>query len=396
MSKPLLHPDLSAGVHELRGALTDLLGDVGADVRRPQELARRLSLDKSLAWKLSRIVSAGDPQDALQYLPGDAALAIVVRAVQDAGGSKSLRRRAEGAISRFREAVLQHLGDRSTLDLVVDGMPTEGGERLLASRKLAFRGNSGIWGVQAKARFSTIFLAPNPDRHEMIDTVLVSGWVDFRRLREDARWVLFRLQSFTTHGEIPRDEPVDPLADPAGPMLMADFCSASLPEIHASHESGTTVHELGNSTIGNSGSFTCVFGSISRAIGSRYAKADTDEGVFRTHVSAPVENLQFDMLVHRDCAFALNQTVRTVGALSIEPTELMDRDTLPIHVSRAELGREPPVVQSGLYARYGELTDRVFSRMGWDRREFVGLRYEITYPPFPSTVVVSFPLERQS
>ncbi len=399
MTKPsMLHPDLSAGVHELRGALTDLLGDVGADARRPQELARRLSLDKSLAWKLSRIVGAGDPQNALQYIPGDAALGIVMRAVHDAGGGEALRVRAERAIKNFQSAVLRHLGDRPTLDLVVDGLPNEAGERLSASRKLAFRGNSGIWGVQAKARLQTVVLAPNHDNPGMMDCGVVGGWIDFRRIRGDARWVLFRRHSLKEpDAPGPQVEPIDPPAEPGSPaLIMSDFCSAGLPAIHTVAEGGFELDELGASTIGNSGAFTLFFGSITTNIGPRKAERPDDVGSFRVSISAPVECLQFDMLVHRDCSFALQQKIGTYGGFATGPEPMAERDALPIHADRSDLGREPPAVQTPLFSRYVQLTQRIFTRMGRDRSEFVGIRYGIEFPPFPATVVVTFPLEKQA
>jgi len=388
-----LHPDLSAGVHELRGALTDLLGDVGADVRRPQELARKLSLDKSLAWKLSRIVAAGDPQNALQYMPGDAALGIVLKAVYEAGGAEAMRRRAEGAIKNFQAAVLRHLGDRPTLDLVVDALPSEGGDRLSVSRKLAFRGNSGIWGVQAKARMHTVILAPNREQPDMIDSGQVGGWVDFRRIRGDSRWVLFRRQILKADADERAILLIDPAADPNGPPLIRDFCSQGLPEIHTVSERGIQLDELGASTIGNSGAFTCFYGTVTLALGSRWGDVPSDRGQFRVSISAPVETLQFDMLVHRDCPFALQQRIDTYGGFASGPEPMADRDLLPIHADRSDLGSQPPAVQTPIFSRYVELTDRVFKRMGRDRNEFTGIRYEVEYPPFPSTVVVSFPLE---
>jgi hypothetical protein len=396
VSPSQLHPDLSAGVHELRGALADMLGSVGADVRKPQELARRLSLDKNLAWKLSRVVGAGDAQDALQFMPGDVGLGIVLKAVHAAGGAEAHRRRAEGAIKNFQAAVLRHLGDRPTLDLFVDGLASQSGERLSVSRKLAFRGNSGICGVQAKARINTVFLAPNRDRPEMMDCVLIGGWTDFRRIRSDARWVVFRRQLMNERAGGSGDEPLDRDVDPNGLMLMKDFCSANMPEIHTFAENGMQLDELGASTIGNSGAFNFFFGSATRQIGSRYAEAPDDTAQFRATISAPVEMLQFDLLIHRSCAFALNQTLKTYHGFSVWPAPLAERDSLPIHAEQTDMGREPPSVQSPLYPRYVELTERVFNRMVWNRHEFIGVRYMMEYPPFPSTVVVSFPLDKRA
>jgi hypothetical protein len=310
-----------------------------------------------------------------------------------------LRIRAENAIKNFQAAVLRHLGDRPTLDLVIDGLPSEGGgERLSASRKLAFRGNSGIWGVQAKARMHTVILAPNHENPGMMDCGILGGWIDFRRIRGDARWVLFRRSLLMeVEGSGPRVEPMDPLADPAGPaLMMKDFSSPGLPEIHTIAEAGHQLDELGASTIGNSGAFTLFFGSVTYAIGPRKADAPDDEGAFRVSITAPVETLQFDLLVHRDCEFALNQMIRTYGGFPTGSGPLAARDELPIHSDRSDLGREPPAVQTPLYSRYVQLTQQAFTRMGRDRREFIGVRYEIEYPAFPSTVVVSFPLEHSA
>jgi hypothetical protein len=392
----VLHPELSAGVHELRGALTDVLGDIGADARRPQELVRKLSLDKSLAWKISRIVGAGDPQNALQYIPGDAGLEIFIKALNNAGGGEAVRRRVEGAIKNFQIAVRQHVGNRPTLDLVVDALPNEGGERLVNSRKLAFRGNSGIWGVQAKARLQAVVLAPSREKPGMLDCALAGGWVDFRRIRGDARWVVFRRRTLTeADGPGRKVQPLDHSARPGDPeLMMRDFCSPVVPEIHTYNEGSVNLDELGASTIGNSGAFTLFFGSVTWSIGPRKADRPDDEGSFSVSISAPVESLQFDMIVHRDCEFAMRHKVGVFGGFSLGPDQKMpDRDSLPIRADRTDLGSNPPSVQTPLFAKYPQLVQRMFARLGYASSDFMGVRYEIEFPPFPSTVAVSFPLE---
>lgn len=374
----------------------EMFNGVGADIRRPQELARRLSLDKGLAWKLSRIMNAGEPEEALQHMPGDAAMEIMMKAVTKAGANEAHRQRTATAIEIFREAIQKHLGDRPTLELVVDAMPGRKGERLATSRKLAFRGNSGIWGVQAKARLNTVIIAPNKANPEMMDAALIGGWIDFRRVRHDAKWVIFRRKTFSTHMTgAPVEEPLDPTAGPDGPMWMRDFCSSTLPDIHMISHGDAHEYEIGESTVGNGGAFTCFFGSVTRAIGSRYYDVPEDTATFQANVSAPVESLQFDMLVHRDCGFAFEHNVQVLSKLSEVERAPTDRDILPIHASRVDLGRTPPAVQSGLFARYGEIVDLGLARMGWSREDFVGVRYDIEYPPFPSTVSVSCPLEKR-
>ena len=389
-----LHPDLTAAVHALCGALTEMLTEVGADVSRPQEVSRKLLLDKSLSWKLSRIVGATEVHEALQHLPGDAAVRILIRAVERAGGSAKLRQKTQQMIGSLQETVRARIGDKATLELVVDALPDETGERLSVSRKLAFRGNSAIWGVQARVRFNTIMLRPNAADPEMIDSALVAGWVDFRRLRHDAKWTVFRRHSFSDQQNKLADAPIDPAEPVDGPMFLRKFCSPNMPQIESVVQDGMRLDELGASEVGNSGMFTYVFGSVVRALGSRYGPEGATV-TFVANVSAPAEHLQFDMLVHRDCGFALKQQVRTLAKLTVLDTPPQDSDVLPIQVMSRDLGRFPPVVTSPLMASYGEIIADAARMLGWDLGEFSGTRHLMGYPPFPSTVVVSSALDRR-
>jgi hypothetical protein len=104
-----------------------------------------------------------------------------------------------------------------------------------------------------------------------------------------------------------------------------------------------------------------------------------------------VETLQFDLIVHRSLAFALNARADVYGALSTRHP----RDLLPLDVKRHNLGSDPSAVDTPLVPRYSQIIDHVMSRCGWDRKDFTALRYVVEYPPFPSQVVISFPLEKR-
>jgi hypothetical protein len=394
MSHNVLHPELEQGLRRLRGQLSELLAATGADIRKPQDVSRRLKLDKSLTWKLSKVVGAAEPQTALQHVPGDAAMTLVTRAATKAGADAALIAKVDQALANLREMVTRHVGDKPTLDLVVDAMPDPRGERLTASRRLAFRGNSAIWGVQAAARLNAIWIAPSQTQPNMIDTALVGGWLDFRRLRHDAHWVLFRRRSYTSQGSATTtSEPIDEDAPRDGPLLMREFCSPSMPTITTTIENGTAVSDLGPSTIGNSGAFDCFLGSFARNLGSRLASTPGERANFHANVSAPVEALQFDVFVHRECSFALKQHVQIVGKLAAMADDVQERDLLPIPYQTLDLGSSPPIVATPLVPRYNEITSKVFARCGWNADDFSGTRYLVDYPPFPTTVIVSMPLD---
>lgn len=395
MTEALLHQDLSGRINELRHALGEMLTDVGADISKPRDMSRQLALDKNLAWKISRVVSATDAQDAIQYVPGDAALDILIRAVKHAGGATEVRRRAEGAIRNFQAAVIRHMGDRPTLDLVVDGLPDENGARTAVARKLLFRGASVVHGVQAKAMLQTSILAPSDVQEGMLDIVRTYGWIDFRRIRKDARWVLFHRKVFDRNAGPPFEESVDPGASLDGPKFIADFCSASLPEIHTTLEDNSYVDELGKSPIGNSGAFTCFGGSIRRVVGSRYVTEKDTGANLSSNIAAPAEALQIDHIMHRDLAFINDLRFRVYNLIATGPSQVKERNILPIEAEKSKILGLDAFTKSPHYPRYGELLERVFNRTKWNMKDFVCVRFTLQYPPFPSTAIISFPLEQR-
>lgn len=396
MDGPPLPDELVSSVHELRGALTDLITGLGGDPWRPQEVSRRFGVDKSLAWKVSRVVSAAEPGSALRHIPGAAAMDILMRALSRAGASTEAVHRAKTAVEAFREVVERTVGDRSTLEIVLDAMPAPRRDRLVMSRKLAFRGNSGIWGVQARVRVNTVFLTPNLQDRSMVDSVLVGGWVDFRRLRPDASWTLFRRKSYIGDAStVSTGRPVDTNAPPDGSLALHQFCSSPAPEVVLEEEDGFIAHRIGPGTVGTSGQFTTFFAAYSAGVGRRRAEhLEQEHGEFFASVGAPVETLMFDFLVHHDCEFALRAEPAVFGAIRSDTLRLDPRDRLPIMPLRLELGSRPPVVATPLVPRYGELIDHVLEARGWRADHFTGLRYLLDYPPFPSTMTLRFPLER--
>jgi len=393
MKQKSLLEDLADSSHELRGSVVAVLSAVGVDAPRPPALTKRLRLDKSLAWKLATIIKSDEPGLTVKHLPGEAAFDIFLSAAKNAGADVEAVQRAAAAYRNMQHVFERHAGDRPTLELVMDSMPGRSSDRLVVSRKLAFRGNSGIWGVQAKTRINTAIIAPSRENPELLDAAVIGGWVDFRRLRADSRWALFRRRIYGPGHEHHREPffPIDPDEPADGPMLLRQFCTASLPPIDAVHDdNGDLVYELGPSSIGNTGAFTCFFGSRVPQIGARRADEANDQGQFSAVISAPVEALQFDLLVHRDCEFVTRTRVDVYGVLTSPGNP---RDRIPLELQRLELGRYPAVVDTPRVTHYRQIVDHVMSRCGWDRNEFVGVRYVLDYPPFPSTVVISFPLE---
>lgn len=388
--------ELNSSVHAMRGALTDLMVGVGANPAKPQDVSRRFGIDKSLAWKISRVVRPGDPGAALPHVPGEAAMDIFLGALEKAGAAKTSLDRARESLRSFQTVVERHVGDRPTLELVLDALPSQKNDRLAMSRKLAFRGNSGIWGVQARVRVNTVFLAPNPEKPDMIDSTLVGGWVDFRRLRHDAHWTLFRRRSFRGGQEVTGGEkPIDPSEPQNGPMFLREFCTDTMPQITAVEEGGAITYALGPGEVGNTGTFTCFFGSSYRQLGSRYAEQSDETADFHAMISAPVETLQFDFVVHHSLTFAMNPRVSVYSGVSSDFWASTKRDELPIHAPSVDIGSRPPTFSTPLVSEYSRVIDRVFELTKWKPEDFIAKRFIIDHPPFPSAVNLRVALEQR-
>src|SRR5262245_33786102 len=65
--------DLTAALSSVRRSLVETLDELGAIPDSGKALARRLKLNRTLSWRLSKIVGDIEPFQAIQLLPGRSA-----------------------------------------------------------------------------------------------------------------------------------------------------------------------------------------------------------------------------------------------------------------------------------------------------------------------------------
>src|SRR5262245_44970872 len=140
-----------ASVDRLRSALIELYDSIGADPGKPQDVSRSLRVNKTLAWNVARLLQAEDSLAAVPHVPGASSLEKVIQASARNGADAETVAKAREAVADFRRMISAHAGDRPTLDLIIDGARSAKSP-LELSRKLAFRGNSGLYGVQARTQ----------------------------------------------------------------------------------------------------------------------------------------------------------------------------------------------------------------------------------------------------
>jgi hypothetical protein len=395
----LLVEDCRRALQEVRRTLIELYASVGADPNAPQEVSRKYGIHRNLTWKMSRVMSAGDPFATLQHLPGDSGLEIAIEAFRKAGAPAAALKNVEAALLGFDEVVKLHAGERAHLELMLDSAGLLGTSSALErSRDLAFEGLSGLWGVQAKAKLTTGFVAPSLTKPNHVDCVLVGGYGGFRRLRNQATWTLFRFSGYNDDGT-PRGYTPDSSTEiekpgPGHPArMLSRFCSPNMPNLSVTTNEGIADYVLPSGPIGNLGAFDCYFGHIIPNL--PYFKRPGDErAAFASAITLPTEILVLDTIIHKSLLTPGLEVV-TFGfpnGSPENPHSQKHRCSLPIVEPVVELAGNPPAVAHVTVPRYHEVANAVYERMGWKPTDFRGLRVTMRHPPMSSLVEVRWQL----
>lgn len=385
--------------HRVRASLAETLSQLGIDPTKPQVMSRQLGLDKSLAWKTSRLVSDDDPFAAMPRLPGRSGQKILIKALEQAGASVESLKSVQDSMDEFERLVEIHAGDRETLEVMVSSLSAQGApEREETSRKLAFQGNSAIFGVQARVQTTAHIVAPSktPD---YIDIAVLNGLVDLRRLRADTPWAVAILRSYTDSGvekEYAGVTAMDGGKVPSdGLPLLSAFSSPQLPSMLKSRTTdGGIRYELPGGAVGNTGSCTCITGWISQAAGCLRRTPDDRFGEHAVHWNTPAELAVFDLFMHRSLTFAHKPRALVYSQLPggpIYPRDGHERGILPLSEGMIELG-SPPELMTPELPRYRTMIEMGCTSLGFLAGDFVGFRMRMRYPPIPTMAVYRYEL----
>jgi hypothetical protein len=394
----------SESVRDLQGALRAAYRSAGLDIEKPQDVSRQIGIDKNLSWKIARIAGDDDALSAAALVPGPEGIGILMDALERGGVGDQEFAALRRSFATFEDMVKQHAGDRPTLQLLLDGATSRASLEL--SRKTAFRGQSGVWGVQARVRIMTQFLMPSAEDPLALDTVILASLIDVRRLRPVAGWPIFRFQRYlgsmqAGDQEAPAYErALEPLEEPASPngpaLIMRSWCSPPDVQVQSVSTPLGIVHELADGPLGLTGTSTFVFGHLERRAVSRYATdAKPGKGEMGAVVTMPIETLLFDVIAHRDLPEVAAAKVQVFGnPFGNAPLDAQARKSmlLPISERVREITGVPTRFDTEHASQYPELVSSVFRRIGASPDDFRVFRVEMQYPPMPSTVMVSYDL----
>jgi hypothetical protein len=404
-TEPRIQPDAFESqaqrvIAALRESFAQILDALPGPADRATDVQKTLGIDRKLGWKVARFVQDADPFAAARHVPGKAALEIFLRAAHDRGVSDALIEPARLAASEFEELARDHAGDRESLDMMLAGLAdTDRNATELNHRRLAFRGNSFICGVQARTQLTSLYVSPAASDPHKLDVVGVTGFVQLRRVRPDAPIIISRNRAGDDDCNArPTDhiESLDPDVEPGAPLaLISEFCSRPLPQAREIREQGFVHLQIDGAGIGNHGAATYFTGVVYRGLLPRYADANNRYGESVAHVHTPARVLVHDMIVRRDTYGEIDPVVVCYAEHSggaPYPARGRECGVVPMRTTVDRLGRGASCMRSSDVPRYPRLAQFVFNRMGWDDQAFDVHRARIEFAAVPTSVVMRFDL----
>ncbi|MDZ4754190.1 MAG: hypothetical protein SGJ11_06795 [Phycisphaerae bacterium] len=387
---------------DLRQALSRVLLSVGADPSRPQDVSRQFGLNKNLTWKVSKVIGDDAPQVAVTHLPGRPGLAILLRRMEEAGAPPECLAALRSAIAALDDLVATHAGDRETLAVMLASLGERAAplvvQRDEVTRKLAFQGNSAIWGTASRVQLNACFVLPSADA-DRLAFVVVAGFVDFRRLRPDVTWPLATLRG-CERGAMP----IDATVAAGGVPFMSAFCSRPLPSVRAvpTSQEGTTRFELTHGPVGITAATTCMLGCIDRASLPRWGCAVTPCAEHHVALTTPAEIAILDVFVHRSIAGSSAEggpmpTASLYGQLPERPAyPQATRADGRLHLSEAFTPLQGAAWLGTDVPKYTSIVAAVCAAAGADPGDLHGYRLQLRYPPMPSLAVIEYVLPQRT
>jgi len=388
--------ECDATISALRQSLREIAAASGSDPLRPQDVSRRFGINKNLTWKVARVLLAEDSFEAIGMMPGPEGIEIYLRAFESAGVAAPRLEAVREAMRRFDAVVARHFGDRAHLEVVLDGLRSDG--NLEASRRTAFKGMAGVFGVQARVRVTAQILTPTTADPLRADIALVVGLGGLQRLRPIGALPMFRAGGLAS-ANIAAPEPfVRSSGSDAPDFLLRDFSSFPQATVNAKQGTGGRFTlELSEGPLGRMGESDLFFGTVTRNAITLHASPDDTRCNLITTVSIPSEALASDLFIHRGIP-AMESLRTSMHATISQPLSddaqqqratMLPIDTTPIIVENLALGFGLTGVP-----RYEEMIRRAFESIQQDPAHYRLIRVAMPYPPAPAALLVGWDLAK--
>lgn len=394
-------PEAAAEVgSRIRASVSSMLEQIPGEssIRTGSVLASALEIDINLAWKLLNICKPGPATGALQRLPGDGGVRILLSAAERKGVDASVIEEVRAAFAAYTGFLAKHAGDRAALDSLLSH--ASGGDRRidLATRRAAFRANSSMLGVQAAVQLGAYLFWPESHGTERSSAAaILRGFGGFRRLRPDVSWIIGRARR-TDHQGRPygqrSPEPLEPGAAAlhGGVPLVTLFSPEELPSVQRTMmPDGIAIDRLVPGPVGLQASQSFFLAETMRPGLARRDDPENPSLRLVTSVHTPCELLVFDAIFHKDLAplgEPVLATASELGGVSLGYCDPADRVLLHMGAEIEDHGLGLRTMHITELPRYTQMLGSLCDRLGIRASDMHAFRVKIAYPPIPCGVMI--------
>ena len=394
----------TAVVHRLRRALAEVLATAGAPVDEPQEMSRQLGLDKTLTWRVARLVGEDDAWEAVAHVPRRPSIKLLVEALARRGVPEARLDGVWRAMDDFDRFVDVHSGDRETLEImasVVSKRSTE--KRMEVFRRDGYLANSAIWGVRVDVQLAAQFVSPG-SKPGRLDCATLCGFGGFRRLRVDVSWEVATRRIWDSDADIRPEsaagfESLDASVVRGEAPLMKGFCSDPLPTLKIfERDAKSRSYLIEGNEVGNTACSDVFLGWVDRNFAGDTESYPGEHGEHGAVISTPAAEFVHDLYIHRSLDFRLDMNAHVYSQLPGGPLYPLHGPKyalqLPVPQEIHDLGIGLPDGSIGSIPRYREMVASAVARIGHSIDDFRAYRYKLKHPPVPSLSVIRHTLKK--
>lgn len=383
----------------LRGAFRDLVQGLPTEVTRASELERALKIDRTLAWKIHRLITEPDRFPAAKHAPKPAALEVFLRAANRAKIPQTLVDGVRTAAGAFEQLARTHADDRGTLETMLDSCTSASDRQmLLAQKRAAFRANRHLWGMQNQVQLNVCFVQPSESAGRL-DAIWLKGRLELSWLRAGAPWVVANSMVSDSDNQVRspvvRQRLDDSADDPESIPLLTAFCSEPLPRFRRVNVApGMVRDELIPDGLGSTRAVSYVTCEVIRGMGERARNEHNPTGRIGANIELPTKTLLLELLVRDDTFGPLRP--EAIGYREARGQPFTSADELQLGETVSYLGKWPVPPPGRDVPRYTEMCNYVFDKVGWEASRFDVYRCQIAYPVMASSVHIQFDLPERT
>ncbi len=360
-------------------------------------LARKLKINTTLSWMLLNFIQSEDVFKGSQYIPARYSFMKFLEKSGKLGVKADYLDKAENSYEAYSSLIKRYTGDRSSFDLILQGMSEEGSRKAFQEqKKQKFLAERFLNGISASTNFNLTIMPRQAADDSIIE---VRGLTNLTRFRESSCNV-YKPHSYTVEDQISKegltDFPLTALAledDNPGPIpYYSRFCSCRMPQPDTGHQELFIEDIIPEELVD-------VDTHINLVTGLR-VKEPSPELVltslfFWAESNFPCESFIMDSFVHRELGID-NPRIRVFNQIDLPHNPVCDRAYRKDDKYRFKYDENLIKLTGGALSAqiseiswYSEMVADIFEIIGEKSEEYDLFRVKIEYPYIPSLVMMS-------